>query len=72
MKAHSRQKVNSRYNSSHLKAKTNLSVGGASKMNNASLNVGNAIGTIEKLLKLLSDHCKVCPQFAEEFEKLHL
>jgi len=33
---------------------------------------GGALASIEKLLKLLSEHCKVCPQFAEEFEKLNL
>lgn len=32
----------------------------------------NALASIEKLLKLLGDHCKVCPSFAEEFEKLNL
>ena len=32
----------------------------------------SALATIEQLLKLLGDHCKVCPTFAEEFEKLNL
>ena len=41
-------------------------------MDQKGKNIIDALGTIEKLLKLLSDHCKVCPSFAEEFEKLNL
>eukprot|EP00347_Sterkiella_histriomuscorum_P000060 403377340 len=34
--------------------------------------LGGVLNNIEKLLQLLRDHCKVCPEFAEEFEKLYL
>ncbi|CDW83275.1 UNKNOWN [Stylonychia lemnae] len=34
--------------------------------------IGGVLGNIEKLLQLLKDHCKVCPQFALEFEKLNI